>query len=147
MYATSNPASLITSPKPIKHRNQEPRLKLPHRSPAMHSSFRWNRHQLFLQRIPDTRIRTHTRTRARALPAAEGERRRGWKHDSGVTIASADGSDAICVQSGLKLQLLRRRAMGGYVAEQGEGKRKQGAGGQRGVQRVSSRGWKKDRAP
>jgi len=29
--------------------------------------------------------------------------------DSGVTIASADACDAICVQSGPKLQLLRRR--------------------------------------
>lgn len=134
----SNPASLITTAKPIKHRNQELRLKLPRRSPAVHSSF----HQP-ASAIPLTR-HTRTRRRARAPPASEGGRRRGWKHDSGVTIASADGSDAICVQSGLKLQLLRQRAMGGYVAEQGRGTREQGT---KGVQGISSRGWKKDRAP
>lgn len=40
----------------------------------------------------------------------ERQRRGVRKHDSGVTIASADAYDAICVQSGLKLQLLQRRA-------------------------------------
>lgn len=60
--------------------------------------------------------------RASAPSSPEGERRGVRKHDSGVTIASADAYDAICVQSGLKLQLLQRRTVAWVDTERVGGK-------------------------
>lgn len=75
MYPASNPASLITTPKPIKHRNQEPRvsnflvavrlciLRFANGTGVSYSS---NVHQ--------THTYTCTYTRSRAPPASEREK-------------------------------------------------------------------------
>lgn len=133
--SVSNPASLIMIPKPIKHRNQKLRLKLPRCSPAVHSSF----HQRNAGVSYSFNVyQTHAYAHVHALAHHQGEKDDGgWKHDSGVTIASADGSDAICVQSGLKLQLLRRKALGGIRHRAGRREKEIGNIEQRGSRGVS----------
>lgn len=145
MYLAYNPASLITStPKPIKHRNQKLRLKLPRRSrpvrggaffvsptePASAIPLTYTRH---------TRVRTRTRAPALAYQPLPRERK-----TTGVETRQW-GND--CIRGWLWCNLCAKRSKVatpttegyGWVRrgyEQGEGKKKQRererAGGQRG---------------